>query len=71
MNKINQDPILAMLDAAPIDDEPLTDDDRRHIEEGWEAYRNGQVFSAEEIKRVCLDAKSDKRSLETKRAAPV
>jgi hypothetical protein len=28
-----QDPVVAVLDAAPYDDEPLTEDDRRAVEE--------------------------------------
>lgn len=56
----NQDPVLAMLASAPVDDEPVTDDDRRHIEEGRQAYRDGQVLSAEEVRRACLDARGDK-----------
>lgn len=58
MSATNEDPVIAMLDAAPIDDEPLTDDDRRQIEEGRKAYREGRVFTAEEIRRACLDAES-------------
>ncbi len=41
------DPVLAMLAACPVDDEPVTDDDRRRIEEGWQAYRDGRVVSAQ------------------------
>ncbi len=48
------DPVLAMLASLPIDDEPVTDEDRRHIVEGWQAYRDGQVVSAEEVRRGCL-----------------
>lgn len=59
MSKTNQDPVLAMLEAAPVDDEPVTDDDRRHIEMARQAYRDGDVVSAEEIRRACLDAESD------------
>jgi hypothetical protein len=55
-----QDPVLAMLEAAPVDDEPVTDDDRWHIEEGRRAYRSGQVLSAEEVRRGCLGIRGDK-----------
>lgn len=34
----HQDPELAILMQAPIDDEPLTADDERSIVEGWAAY---------------------------------
>ena len=29
-----QDPVLAKLDAAPLDDEPFTDDDRAAVDDG-------------------------------------
>ena len=41
----DQDPVLAMLARAPVDDEPVTDDDRRHIAEGWQGLWDGQVVS--------------------------
>lgn len=71
MSMTDQDPVLAMLDAAPIDDESVTDDDRRHIEEGWQAYRDGRMLTAEEIKLACLDAKADKDRVAAKRTAAV
>jgi len=49
-----------MLDAAPVDDEPVTDDDRRHVDEGGQAWRDGQMLLAEDIKVTCLDAKAPK-----------
>ena len=36
------DPLLRMLEAAPADDEPLTDEDRAAHREGWEQYQRGQ-----------------------------
>jgi hypothetical protein len=36
------DPMLAMLASLPIDDEPVTDEDRRRLDEGWRAYREWQ-----------------------------
>ncbi len=42
-----RDPVLVMLAASPVDNEPVTDDDRRRIEEGWQAYRDGRVVSAQ------------------------
>jgi hypothetical protein len=53
----DQDPVLAMLASAPVDNEPLTDDDRRHIEAGWQDYRDGRVVSSEDAKQGCLHAK--------------
>jgi hypothetical protein len=66
-----RDPVLAMLAAAPVDDEPVTDDDRRHIAEGWQAYREGRVVSSEEAKQACLDAKGDTGRREANPAKPV
>lgn len=36
------DPVLRLLASAPRDDEPLSDEDRAAIAEGWEQYRAGQ-----------------------------
>jgi hypothetical protein len=66
-----QDPVLAMLAGAPVDDEPVTDNDRRHIAEGWQAYREGRVVSSEEAKQACLDAKGDTGRREANPAIPV
>lgn len=65
----DDDPVLAMLASLPVDDEPVTDDDRRRIDEGWQAYRDGQVVSAEEVRRGCLDAKGETRRIAKRRAA--
>lgn len=65
------DPVLAMLVAAPVDDEPVTDDDRRHIAAGWQAYRAGRVVSSEDAKQACLDAKGDADRTEANQAIPV
>jgi hypothetical protein len=67
----DQDPVLAMLARAPADDEPVTDDDRRHIAEGWHAYREGRAVSSEEAKQGCLDARGDTNPREANRAVPV
>jgi hypothetical protein len=67
----DHDPMLAMLAAAPVDDEPITDDDRRHIDEGWQAYREGRVVSSEEAKQGCLDAGGDTGRREKNRAVAV
>jgi hypothetical protein len=32
------DPLLAALAAAELDDEPITDDDRAAVQAGWNAY---------------------------------
>lgn len=40
-----------LLDGAPIDDEPETEEERRAVAEAREELRRGDVISAEEIKR--------------------
>lgn len=40
-----------LLDNAPIDDEPETEEERRAVAEAREELRRGEVISAEEIKR--------------------
>ena len=67
----DQDPVLAMLASAPVDDEPITDDDRRHIEEGRQAFRAGRVVSSEEARRACLDGKGEPDRKEASQAAVV
>lgn len=44
-----QDPMLAVLDAAPADDEPLTDDDVAAVQEGEAAYRRGECQSLGQV----------------------
>jgi O6-methylguanine-DNA--protein-cysteine methyltransferase len=40
-----------LLDNAPIDDEPETDEEREAVAEAREEIARGEVISAEEIKR--------------------
>lgn len=63
------DLMLAMLASLPVDDEPVTDEDRRHIDEGWQAYRDGQVVSAEEIRRGWGETEREPRRSAKPRAA--
>ncbi len=44
-----QDPMIRVLDSAPLDDEPLTPEDEAAIREGLEAYRRGEVVSLDEL----------------------
>jgi hypothetical protein len=46
-----QDPVEALLDAAPIDDEPVTADDAAAIERGRADFERGETISLDEIKR--------------------
>jgi hypothetical protein len=46
-----RDPVLEAFENAPIDDEPFTEEDERAIEEAREAYRRGETYTLEEIRR--------------------
>ena len=46
------DPLRRALETAPVDDEPLTDDDRAAIREGRKEYAQGESVSHDEIKRL-------------------
>jgi hypothetical protein len=50
------DPLRAVLDAAPVDDEPVTDDDLAAIREGLEERAAGKVVAHEEVKRLLREA---------------
>lgn len=45
------DPLRRALEAAPVDDEPLTDDDVKAIREGREERVKTEMVSHDEIKR--------------------
>jgi hypothetical protein len=45
------DAVLAALRAAPVDDEPLTDEDRAAIERGREDSRAGRVVTTDELRK--------------------
>ena len=46
-----KDPFVEMLESAPLDDEPVTEDDLRSLEEGRQDYLAGRTISSEEVKR--------------------
>jgi hypothetical protein len=46
-----RDPVLEAFENAPIDDEPFTEEDERAVEEAREAYRRGETYTLEEIRR--------------------
>lgn len=50
------DPLRAVLDAAPLDDEPVTDDDLAAIREGLQEKAAGEVVPHEEVKRLLREA---------------
>lgn len=44
-----QDPMLAVLDAAPPDDEPYTDEERAAVTAGRAAHRRGEGVLLEDL----------------------
>jgi hypothetical protein len=44
-----QDPMVAALEAAPLDDEPYTEDDRAASDAGWAAYQRGEAIKVGEL----------------------
>src|SRR5271166_580638 len=44
-----QDPMLAALEAAPLDDAPYTEDDRAKSDAGWAEYELGEVVKVGEL----------------------
>ena len=46
------DPVQLALLAAPVDDEPVTDEDRRDIAAAREEYRRGETLSNEDVRRA-------------------
>jgi len=49
-----QHPALEALENAPIDDEPVTEDEERDIAEAREAVRRGEVLTHEEVRKLWL-----------------
>ncbi len=45
------DPLTALLDTAPIDDEPVTPEEDEAVAEARAEIARGEVISAEEIRR--------------------
>lgn len=55
-----EDPFLAALDAAPLDDEPFTPEDREAADAGWSEYLRGESSPLDAVRRRLLDeAESD------------
>jgi hypothetical protein len=46
-----RDPMLELLDRAPVDDEPRSDDEEAGVREAKADAERGEVFSAEQIRR--------------------
>ncbi len=49
-----RDSLAVRLDAAPLDDEPLTDEDREALREAREEFAAGRVISLDELRRDLL-----------------
>ena len=45
------DPVLRALMNAPIDDEPVTDEERAAVQEGLDAIEAGDVYVLEEVEK--------------------
>ena len=45
------DPVLRALMNAPIDDEPVTDEERAAVQEGLDALEAGDVYTMEEVEK--------------------
>ena len=45
-----RDPIVAVLEAAPLDDGPYAGDHRAASEQGWTAYRRGEAVKSSELR---------------------
>lgn len=45
-----RDPLVAGLEAAPLDDEAYAEDDQAASKEGWAAYRRGDAVSLSELR---------------------
>lgn len=48
---LEDDPVLWSLATAPEDDEPVTEEERKAIEESRAAAARGELYSLEEVKR--------------------
>ena len=46
------DPVLQALKNAPLDDEPVTEEERLAIAEAREAIKRGEVMSTAELRRA-------------------
>lgn len=49
-----EDPFLAALEAAELDDEPFTDEERAAVEEGEAQFRRGESVPWEVVRRELL-----------------
>lgn len=54
LRETEEDPVVKALREAPPDDEPVTEEDLKVLEEAWEDVRQGRVVSHEEVQRRAL-----------------
>ena len=59
LRDLANDPVYQAFMNAPLDDEPLTEEDIAAIEEGLRDIREGRTYSLEEIKAELFDDESD------------
>lgn len=50
--RLSRDPVLAMLAAAPLTDDPVSEDELESLRVGWEEYQAGLTDSSEEVKQA-------------------
>jgi len=53
----SKDPLRVLLDEAPMDDEPVSEEDLAVIREGLAEKARGEVVSQEEAERLLLETK--------------
>jgi len=46
-----RDPLTLLLDNAPIDDEPVTEEEERAVQEARDEIERGETISLEQLKR--------------------
>lgn len=46
-----RDPLTEFLDQAPLDDEPVTDEEERSVQEARDEIARGETISLEQLKR--------------------
>jgi hypothetical protein len=46
-----EDPLLRLLEAAPLDDEPTSEEEDASAREAWAAYGRGESTSLDEVRR--------------------
>jgi hypothetical protein len=49
---LRDDPMLRALALAPVDDEPVTDEDRADLAAARAEYRRGETLSNEDVRRA-------------------